>query len=92
MLSREEVLHAGADVAHEGLLGDIVLAHGVCSREAAEKGIAAADHAAHLIVHGLLHLAGYDHESEPAAAEAMEALETKALASMGLSDPYCSAA
>ncbi|MET0179822.1 MAG: rRNA maturation RNase YbeY [Novosphingobium sp.] len=92
MLSREEVLHAAADGAHEGLLGDIVLAHGVCTAEAADKGITVADHAAHLIVHGLLHLAGHDHQAGDGAAEAMEALETKALASIGLSDPYCSAA
>lgn len=92
MLSREEVLHAGADAGHEGLLGDIVLAHGVCVAEAADKAVPVADHAAHLIVHGLLHLAGYDHQADDGAAAAMEALETKALASMGLSDPYCSAA
>ena len=47
-----------------------------------------ADHAAHLLVHGLLHLAGYDHEIGDEEAEAMEALETKALAVMGLADPY----
>jgi probable rRNA maturation factor len=92
MLSREEVLHAAADGGHEGLLGDIVLAHGVCTGEAADKGIALADHAAHLIVHGLLHLAGHDHQAGEGEAAAMEALETKALALMGLPDPYCSAA
>ncbi|MGB3738414.1 MAG: rRNA maturation RNase YbeY, partial [Pontixanthobacter sp.] len=46
------------------------------------------DHAAHLIVHGLLHLAGYDHETSPADADHMEGLEIKALASMGLPNPY----
>ena len=46
------------------------------------------DHATHLIVHGLLHLAGYDHETSDAEAAAMEALETKALALIGLADPY----
>jgi probable rRNA maturation factor len=92
MLSREEVLHAGIDDANEGMLGDLILAHGVCTREAAEKRIAVADHAAHLIVHGLLHLAGYDHESGEAEAAAMEALETKALALMGIADPYRDAA
>ena len=92
MLSREQVLHAAADEAHEGMLGDLILAHGVCLREAADKAVAIADHAAHLIVHGLLHLAGHDHETGDAAAQAMEALETKALAFMGIADPYCDAA
>ena len=92
MLSREQVLHAAADEANEGMLGDLILAHGVCMREAADKAVAIADHAAHLIVHGLLHLAGYDHETGEAAAQAMEALETKALALMGIADPYCDAA
>jgi probable rRNA maturation factor len=92
MLSREEVLHAAADENAPGMLGDLILAHGVCTREAAEKGIPVEAHAAHLIVHGLLHLAGYDHETGEADATAMEALETKALALMGLPDPYCSAA
>ena len=92
MLSRAEVFHAAADEGHEGMLGDLILAHGVCTREAADKAIAVADHAAHLIVHGLLHLAGYDHETGEAAAHAMEALETKALALMGIADPYRDAA
>ena len=92
MLSRSEVLLAAADDAHDDMLGDLILAHGVCTREAADKGIAIADHAAHLIVHGLLHLAGYDHATGEAQAQAMEALETKALALMGIADPYCDAA
>ena len=92
MLSREEVLHAARDEANEGMLGDLILAYGVCTREAAGKGIAVADHAAHLFVHGLLHLAGLDHEAGEAEAQAMEALETKALALMGIADPYCDAA
>ncbi|MCA1662358.1 MAG: rRNA maturation RNase YbeY [Novosphingobium sp.] len=92
MMSREDVLRAAADEGHEGMLGDLILAHGVCAREAADKGVAVEHHAAHLIVHGLLHLAGHDHESGEAAARAMEALETKALASLGIADPYCDAA
>jgi len=92
MLSREEVLRAAGDEAVEGMLGDVILARGVCEREATEKGIALAQHAAHLIVHGLLHLAGHDHETCEEDAKAMEALETKALASMGLPDPYRTAA
>ena len=92
MLSREEVLHAARDGGHEGMLGDVILAHGICAREAADKGVTLEAHAAHLIVHGLLHLVGYDHVSGEAEANAMEALETKALALMGLADPYCGAA
>ena len=71
----------------EILLGDIVLARETCAREAVEKGIALADHATHLIVHGTLHLVGYDHMDDVAAA-AMEALEVKALASLGIANPY----
>jgi probable rRNA maturation factor len=70
------------------LLGDIALARETCTREAAEKHIPLEDHVAHLVVHGLLHLAGYDHETSGADAEAMEALETKALALIGIADPY----
>ena len=71
----------------EVLLGDIVLARGVCGAEADEKGISIAAHATHLIVHGTLHLLGYDHMNA-ADGEAMEALEIRALASMGIADPY----
>ncbi|MGN6271379.1 MAG: rRNA maturation RNase YbeY [Sphingomonas sp.] len=71
----------------EVLLGDIVLAHGVCVREAAEKGVSVEDHAAHLIVHGTLHLLGYDHIDD-AEAEHMEAIEREAMADLGLADPY----
>ena len=71
----------------EVLLGDIVLAAGVCIAEAADKGISIADHAAHLIVHGTFHLLGYDHIAT-IDAEAMEQLEIRALASMGLGNPY----
>ena len=88
MMSREDVLRAAADEGHEGMLGDVILARGVCAREAEEKGIALGAHATHLIIHGLLHLVGYDHEKDPEAAAAMEALETKALAQIGLPDPY----
>lgn len=71
----------------EVILGDIVLAHGVCEREAVERGISTADHATHLIVHGTLHLLGYDHQGD-AEAEAMEDMERAALATLGLHDPY----
>ncbi|APW72340.1 MULTISPECIES: rRNA maturation RNase YbeY [Sphingopyxis] len=71
----------------EILLGDIVLARETCVREAVEKAVPIADHATHLIVHGTLHLVGYDHLDDP-AADAMEALEVKALASLGIANPY----
>ena len=72
----------------ETLLGDIVLAHGVCAREAKEKHASVEDHATHLIVHGTLHLLGYDHEQGEAQAEAMEEIERVALAALGIEDPY----
>jgi probable rRNA maturation factor len=72
----------------EMLLGDVVLAHGVCLREAEEKGVGFCAHAFHIIVHGTLHLLGYDHETGEAEAEEMEALERKALAAVGIADPY----
>jgi probable rRNA maturation factor len=87
MLARGEL----AALAPDGppvLLGDIALAHETCAREAAQKGIALADHAAHLIVHGLLHLAGHDHVASDEEAEAMEALERRILAKLGIADPY----
>jgi probable rRNA maturation factor len=87
MVTRDELL-ALAPHGPPELLGDVALAHGTCASEAAEKGVSLAYHASHLIVHGLLHLAGYDHEISPGDAEAMEALETKALAIMGIADPY----
>ena len=68
-------------------LGDIVLAGETVIEEAKVKGIPAADHAAHLVVHGMLHLLGFDHERD-ADAERMEALETKVLAGLGIADPY----
>ena len=88
MLGREEVLAAAAQPNAPGMLGDMILAHGVCAREAAEKGIPMESHAAHLLVHGLLHLAGYDHETSEDDAAEMEGLETKALALLGIADPY----
>ena len=87
MLAREDMLALASDGPPE-LLGDVAIAHETCAREAGEKGMALEDHAAHLIVHGLLHLAGYDHELSAAEAEVMEALETKALAICGIADPY----
>ncbi len=71
----------------EVLLGDIVLAHGVCVREAEEKGVSVEAHATHLVVHGTFHLLGYDHITDQDAEE-MEAAERDALASIGIADPY----
>lgn len=71
----------------EALLGDIVLACETVAAEAADKAISIEAHATHLIVHGTLHLLGYDHETDD-AAEHMEAIERDALARLGLSDPY----
>jgi probable rRNA maturation factor len=70
------------------MLGDIALAYETCAREAAEKGVTLEAHATHLIVHGLLHLAGHDHVDSDEQAEAMEALETRILAKLGIADPY----
>ena len=72
----------------EALLGDIVLAHGVCAAEAADKGLGVCTHAAHLVVHGTLHLLGYDHERGDEDAETMEATERRSLAALGIADPY----
>ena|SRR5438270_3112465 len=79
---REESL-AGTEL----LLGDIILARGVCGTEAKEKGVSLESHATHLIVHGTLHLLGYDHEDERDAAD-MEALEVRALNRLGIANPY----
>ncbi|MBV9931718.1 MAG: rRNA maturation RNase YbeY [Alphaproteobacteria bacterium] len=88
-LVEAELLPSLAAAGHvEALLGDIVLARGVCAREATAKGLTVADHATHLVVHGMLHLLGYDHEQGDDAAEAMEAIERRALAGLGIADPY----
>lgn len=71
----------------EVLLGDIILARGVCAAEAAEKGVSVEAHATHLVVHGTFHLLGYDH-GDDAEAERMEALEREVLAKLGIDDPY----
>lgn len=69
------------------LLGDVILAFETVQREADAAGILMPDHVSHLIVHGTLHLLGYDHENEQDAIE-MEALETAILARLGIGDPY----
>ncbi|WP_428151220.1 rRNA maturation RNase YbeY [Brevundimonas sp.] len=68
-------------------LGDIVLAYGICAAEAQEQSKTLRNHLMHLVVHGVLHLLGRDHEDD-AEAEAMECEERAVLASLGVSDPY----
>jgi probable rRNA maturation factor len=71
--------------------GDIALAYGVTKKEAKAAGKTMASHATHLVVHGVLHLAGHDHE-RPKEARAMESLEVKILERLGISDPYAAQA
>lgn len=68
-------------------LGDIAVAYGVCAREAQDQGKRLEHHLMHLVAHGVLHLVGYDHETD-AEAETMEALERRVLAGLGAPDPY----
>lgn len=69
------------------LLGDLVICAGVVEREALEQGKTLLAHWAHMVVHGTLHLLGYDHETD-ADAEVMEALETRILGTLGFPAPY----
>lgn len=71
----------------DGQIGDIALAFGVCAREALEQGKTLEHHLSHLVVHGVLHLLGYDHETD-GEAEAMEAKERSILETLGVPDPY----
>ena len=71
----------------ERFLGDVALAFGVCAREAEEQGKPLAHHLQHLVAHGVLHLLGYDHETD-AQADEMEGLERAVLAGLGVPDPY----
>jgi probable rRNA maturation factor len=80
-------LQAASVAGPELLLGDIALARGVCEAEAAEKHVTVEQHATHLIVHGTLHLLGYDHLEEVDAAD-MEAREVRALERLGITNPY----
>jgi len=82
-----EELDSIAPAGPELMLGDIVLARGVCEHEAEEKGVTLEEHATHLLVHGTLHLLGYDHQDD-GSAEDMESREVRALERLGISDPY----
>jgi probable rRNA maturation factor len=85
------VLSFPADaLAGRGFLGDIVLSYETTRKEAKERGISLADHVSHLVVHGMLHLLGFDH-AEDEEAERMEQAECIALASIGVADPYADA-
>lgn len=76
-----------ADFTGETVLGDIAIAWDTCAREAEAAGKPMADHVAHLIVHGLLHLLGYDHVRDPDAT-LMEGIEVGILGRLGMDDPY----
>jgi probable rRNA maturation factor len=74
--------------AERGFLGDVVLARQTVQREARSQRKRLADHVTHLVVHGTLHLLGYDHETGEGDAERMEALERRILSRLGVTDPY----
>jgi probable rRNA maturation factor len=84
------VLSFPAAANREGHAGDIALAYGVARDEARAAGKPVAHHAAHLVVHGMLHLAGFDHRTRRDAAK-MEGLEVKILSRLGIADPYATA-
>ena len=86
-MAGEQELEMAVGPGPELMLGDIILARGVCEAEAADKGLPLESHAAHLMVHGTLHLLGYDHMDDDSAAD-MEAREVRALARIGIDDPY----
>jgi len=75
------------DLANKAMLGDIVVAYETVAREARDEGKRFEDHVAHMVMHGFLHLVGYDHE-DPAEAEVMEEMERTVAAALGMRDPY----
>ena len=86
-MAEDDELESPAGDGPELMLGDIILARGICAAEAMEKGVELESHAAHLMVHGTLHLLGYDHMDDDSAAD-MECREIRALARLGIADPY----
>jgi probable rRNA maturation factor len=91
-MSNEPIPSAAVDAVEQGVtellpLGDLVICAPVVAREAAEQGKTLEAHWAHMVIHGTLHLAGYDHE-QARAARAMEARERDLLQSLGFGDPY----
>jgi probable rRNA maturation factor len=86
MLGQDDLRDANV-AGPELLLGDIIVARGVCEAEAARKGVPVDRHATHLIIHGTLHLLGYDHHDDGDAAD-MEAREIRALERLGIANPY----
>ena len=86
-MAEEDDFEGVAEPGPELMLGDIILARGVCTAEATDKGVSLESHAAHLMVHGTLHLLGYDHMDDDSAAD-MESREVRALARIGIADPY----
>jgi probable rRNA maturation factor len=87
VLSFSHVATPGAPAQAGRFLGDVVIARETLLAEAIAEGKPATHHLSHLIVHGVLHLLGYDHESA-AEARRMEAIERKVLAGLGIPDPY----
>lgn len=75
------------DEFDENSLGDIAISYDTCLREAGQQGIDIADHTTHLLMHGCLHLLGFDHETD-ADATLMEGIESRLLEKLGISDPY----
>ena len=86
-MAEEQELDGCGEAGPELMLGDIILARGVCTAEAADKGVPLEAHAAHLMIHGTLHLLGYDHMDDDSASD-MEGREVRALARLGIADPY----
>ena len=85
------VLSFPSDASGGAYLGDIALAYGVTAQEARKGAKRIADHAMHLTVHGVLHLLGFDHQTERDAGK-MEPLETRILGELGIADPYATKA
>lgn len=82
-----DVLSFPAEENPAGFLGDIAIAYGISLRDAEAGGKSLPDHLAHLLIHGMLHLCGYDHVNDE-EAEIMESLERAALSTLGIADPY----